>query len=282
MQVSLPALKAFESAARLGSFKAAAAELAISPTAVSHHINKLEQRLSVRLFERSARKVTLTAQGKELATAASEGFNVIQQALNNLTVTNQHINVATTSSFAALVLLPALNEFYAKYPQCSVNITSGEQIEPDNFTLPIRLGDVNQQVSSDIIKREQFNLFSAAYSAEMFNRAEQVTVYTNKWKNPTLPAVPIEAWLALNGLSSNKLDIRYFDQELFCIQQALQENACVFCSGTLVQGYLSAGLLSELNTRAVDSLLCYYLADKEKRTSRHNVMFIEWLEALVR
>ena len=281
MQVSLPALKAFESAARLGSFKAAAAELAISPTAVSHHINKLEQRLSVRLFERSARKVTLTEQGKELATAASEGFNVIQQALNNLTMTNQQINVATTSSFAALVLLPALNEFYAKFPQSSVNITSGEHIEADSFTLPIRFGDVNQQVGNDIIKHEQFNLFSAAYSAEMFSRAEQVTVYTSKWKNPALPAVPIDEWLALNGFSSNKLDIRYFDQELFCLQQALQEKACVFCSDTLVQGYLSAGLLSQLNTRAVDSQLCYYIADRERRTSRHNVFFIEWLEVLL-
>ncbi len=38
MQVSLPALKAFESAARLGSFKLAAEELALTPTAISHHI----------------------------------------------------------------------------------------------------------------------------------------------------------------------------------------------------------------------------------------------------
>ena len=61
MNVSLPALKAFESAARLGSFKAAATELAISPTAVSHHINNLEQRLNVNLFIRETKEDSETA-----------------------------------------------------------------------------------------------------------------------------------------------------------------------------------------------------------------------------
>lgn len=54
------ALKVFESAARLGSLKAAAAELFISVTAVSHHIDNLEQQLTVILFIRKARKVALT------------------------------------------------------------------------------------------------------------------------------------------------------------------------------------------------------------------------------
>ncbi len=63
MQVSLQALKAFESAARLGSFKLAAEELSLTPTAISHHVAKLEHRLSVDLFHREVRKIVLTEVG---------------------------------------------------------------------------------------------------------------------------------------------------------------------------------------------------------------------------
>ncbi|NVK55724.1 MAG: LysR family transcriptional regulator, partial [Alteromonadaceae bacterium] len=255
-----------------------AAELAISPTAVSHHINKLEQRLSVTLFERSARKVTLTELGKELAVATSEGFYTIQLALDNIAVKEKQVNVSTTSAFAALVLIPALQDFYANYPQVNVNITSGENIEANSFTLAIRLGDVNQQSPGEIIKTEQFDLFCTASSAPAFNQTKPLTIYTTQWKNTALPAVPWEEWLQRNQVPNKNIEMRYFDQELFGIQQALQENAFVFCSNTLVQSYLKAGLLERLTTQPVDSQLCYYIADKDKRLSRHNMMFVEWLE----
>ncbi|WP_404359433.1 LysR family transcriptional regulator [Methylotuvimicrobium sp. KM1] len=281
MQVSLPALKAFESAARLGSFKAAAAELSISPTAVSHHINKLEQRLSVTLFMRTARKVALTELGKELAAATSQGFQTIETAIEKIAVKDKQINVATTSSFAALVLIPALQEFYTQYPESNVNITSGESIEANNFTLPIRLGEIDKQSSADVIKLEQFNLFCSAHTAAQFNQTEQMTIYTTDWKNSSLPSVPLQAWLQLNGLQNKQIKVRRFDQELFGIQQSLLENAYVFCSRTLTQGYVKAGVLIELNTQAINSQLCYYIANKEKHFSRHNFMFIEWLDKLL-
>lgn len=282
MQVSLPALKAFESAARLGSFKAAAAELSISPTAVSHHINNLEQRLSVNLFVRTGRKVGLTELGKELAAATSQGFLTIEAAIKKIAAKDKQINVATTSSFAALVLIPALQDFYAQYPDSKVNITSGEEIETDNFTLPIRFGETAKQTGSDVIKLEQFNLFCAAHTASQFNQSEQVTIYTTVWKNSTLPKVPLQEWLQLNGLQNKQIRVVDFDQELFGIQQALLENAYVFCSRTLTHGFVKAGILTEMNTLAIDSQLCYYIADKEKQVSRQNFKFLSWLDALLK
>ncbi|GMM84019.1 LysR family transcriptional regulator [Pseudoalteromonas sp. MTN2-4] len=281
MHVSLPALKAFESAARLGSFKAAATELAISPTAVSHHINNLEQRLNVNLFIRETRKVTLTAAGKQLAEATNQGFNIIQAGIDKVAAKDKLINVATTSSFAALVLIPALHHFYQQFPEITVNITSGEQLTTDNFTLPVRFGIREQQNQADIIKCEQFNLFSASDIANKFISNESVTIYTTKWKNNALPNAPLEDWLALNALQDKQVVVKYFDQELFGIQQAMLENAYVFCSKTLTQGYLQAGLLKELNTQAIDSAFCYYIENKQKNTSRHNHMFIEWLDNLM-
>jgi len=281
MQVSLPALKAFESAARLGSFKAAAEDLSVSPTAVSHHINNLEQRLSVTLFLRTARKVTLTEPGKVLAEAASHGFQTIDAAIAKIAAKDKEVDVATTSSFAALVLIPALQAFYARCPEASVNITTGENVEPNNFVLPVRLGETGSQSSSDIIKQERFHLFAAPQAAGKFHKAKKPTVYTTRWKNRSLPEVPLQEWLQLNRLVKKKIEVRHFDQELFGIQQALQEGAYVFCSTTLVQGYVQAGLLAGVNAQAVDSRLCYYIANKDKHLSRHNMMFIEWLESFL-
>ena len=281
MHVSLPALKAFESAARLGSFKSAATELAISPTAVSHHINNLEQRLNVNLFTRETRKVTLTAAGIQLAEATNQGFNIIQAGIDKVTAEDKLINVATTSSFAALVLIPALHHFYQQFPEITVNITSGEQLTTDNFILPVRFGIREQQNKADIIKSEQFNLFSAPHITEKFSNNESVTIYTTKWKNNAFPKAPFEDWLTLNALQDKHVVVKYFDQELFGIQQAMLESAYVFCSKTLTQGYLQAGLLKELNTQAIDSAFCYYIENKQKNTTRHTHMFIEWLDNLM-
>lgn len=281
MQVSLPALKAFESAARLGSFKAAAAELSITPTAVSHHINKLEHRLNVTLFTRAARKVTLTELGKELSAATSEGFHTIQAAIDDITANDMQINVATTSSFASLILIPALQTFYTQYPEVQINVISGESVDSDNYTVPIRLGEASKQSKADIIKIESFNLYNGPKTSAPFNEQNQITVYTTKWKNNDLPPVPLQAWLEKNGVQQHQVHVHYFDQELFGIQQALLDGDYVFCSDTLVQSYLNAGVLAKPNAHPVQSQLCYYIENKNQRTNRHNAMFVSWLEELL-
>ena len=110
MQVSLQALKAFEAAARRGSFKLAAEELSLTPTAVSHHISNLESRLNVNLFHRQTRQIILTESGKILAQATADGFRKIEHALAELQTVGSTLKVTTTSSFAAMLLIPALQE----------------------------------------------------------------------------------------------------------------------------------------------------------------------------
>lgn len=278
MQVSLPALKAFEAAARLGSFKLAAHELSLTPTAVSHHVGNLEQRLGTTLFIRHARRITLTDNGKALSSATTRGFAAITAALEEIVTSEKDINITTTSSFAALVLIPALQQFYTKHPEIKVNITSGECIEASKFTLPIRLGDIDKQMPSDILKRERFNLFCGPHVEQDLQQGSSRPIYTTEWKNRALPKVPIQNWIETNKLCSQQLNVRYFDQELFGVQQALLENAYVFCSQTLAYNYLASGVLREAHTKAVESSLCYYIADKQAHTSRQNFEFIEWLE----
>src|SRR5215510_11604862 len=80
----LSALRAFEAAARHASFKAAAAELFVTPTAISHQIRQLEAWLGFRVLDRSPRAVSLTPPGAALHEAASAGFAEISRVVVRL------------------------------------------------------------------------------------------------------------------------------------------------------------------------------------------------------
>lgn len=280
MQVSLQALKAFESAARLGSFKLAAVELSLTPTAISHHITNLESRLNVDLFHRQVRKITLTTTGERLAGAISEGFRKIEDALDEITVNGNVVRVTSTSSLAAMLLIPSINEFYQLHPDISVEFSTGEALESHLYTLPIRYGDVSSVPAKDVLKYESFNVFGASKLALFKDASEPITLFTTEWKNKALPSPPLETWLELNGWNKKRVIIKKFDQEIFGIHEALSANGLVFCSDTLTHRFVKANLLQEFKTKPIQSELCYYIPNKEDFKNRNARKFIEWIESL--
>ena len=74
----------FVEVARCGSMKQAADQLCISPGAVSQHVRNLEDRLAVRLFERTGRELELTGTGRALFDQLAGGFNEIEAAWANV------------------------------------------------------------------------------------------------------------------------------------------------------------------------------------------------------
>ena len=109
---SLDALQVFESAARLGSFKAAAAELSVTPTAVSHRIRALEEALGCALFHRQVRAITLTPEGEQLQAGVSRGLQEIAACVDRIRhPLRQTVTVSMTPEFAAQWLVPRLARF---------------------------------------------------------------------------------------------------------------------------------------------------------------------------
>lgn len=281
MQVSLQALKAFEAAARRGSFKLAAEELSLTPTAISHHISNLEGRLNVNLFHRQGRRIALTRAGERLAEATSDGFRKIENSLEDLVAAGSKVRVTTTSSLAAMILIPSQNQFEQINPRISVEISTGESIDNQSYTIPIRFGDATAIEASDIIKSESFNVFGASEVKPPSWSNEPITLFTTEWKNKALPEPPLAAWLAMNGLNESDIKLRKFDQELFGIQQAMAENGLVFCSTTLTKRLLKANLLQQFGTQPIESDLCYYVPNKDSFETRSATMYLNWLEGLL-
>lgn len=281
MQVSLQALKAFESAARRGSFKLAAEELSLTPTAISHHISNLESRLNVNLFHRLRRRISLTGTGQRLAKATSDGFRIIDSALEEVMNEGSAVRVTTTSSLAAMVLIPSQHEFETANPDISMEISTGESVDSQSYIIPIRFGDASIVRDSDVIRSESFNVFGAYGMTPPSWSNEPMTLFTTQWKNKSLPAPPLAAWLEENGLHGSNIKLKKFDQELFGVQQAMAENGLVFCSTTLTTRLLESNLLQQFDTRPVKSELCYYVPNKDSFETRSAAKFLSWIEGLL-
>lgn len=142
---SLNGIKAFEAAARAGSFAAAAGELHVTPAAVSRLVRLLEQRLALDLFDRHANRLTLTAAGE----AYRAGLTPLLDGLARLTeqvVAMGRRNVVTVGvgpTFAIRWLIPRLADLQQREPELEVRLTTGGAIVPfdEDWTCGIRLGD---------------------------------------------------------------------------------------------------------------------------------------------
>ncbi|MDO8790069.1 MAG: transcriptional regulator GcvA [Sulfuritalea sp.] len=122
----LNALRAFEAAARHLSFKKAAAELAVTPTAVSHQIKMLEEFLGLSLFRRLTRALELTPQGEAMLPKVREGLECFAAAVESTheqTSTGRLIVVAPPM-FATRWLVPRLQRFTLAAPQVKLHVVS--------------------------------------------------------------------------------------------------------------------------------------------------------------
>ncbi len=126
----LTALRAFEAAARHASFKQAAAELAVTPTAISHHVRLLEDRFGRRLFDRNAKRVRLTAAGQILFPVLRDSFDAIARGVELVSNTGRErvIVVTATLAFTARWLVPRMAAFRACFPDIGLRLLASDDV----------------------------------------------------------------------------------------------------------------------------------------------------------
>tara|TARA_R110000787_G_scaffold69390_2_gene154502 strand:- start:1243 stop:2181 length:939 start_codon:yes stop_codon:yes gene_type:complete len=141
----LTALRAFDAAARHMSFALAAAELHVTPAALSFQIKSLEEHLGAPLFRRLNRAVELTEAGRALAPAASDGFQTLAagwRAAQRLQ-DQQTLTVTAGPAFTAKWLAPRLFDFAQSHPEIELRFSASLRImdfNRDNVDVAIRFG----------------------------------------------------------------------------------------------------------------------------------------------
>jgi LysR family glycine cleavage system transcriptional activator len=141
----LPALRAFEAVARRASFKRAAEELFVTPTAVSHQIRQLENYFGRRLLERSPRSVTLTDDGAMLYQAARAGLSVIADAAARIRseTSPKTITLSSTAAFLGHWLTARLGAIQQEMPSLELRLHHSDTVvalEPGVIDAAIRYG----------------------------------------------------------------------------------------------------------------------------------------------
>lgn len=143
---SLPALRVFAIAGRLLSFTRAAAELHVTPAAISHQIRVLEEQLGQKLFVRTTRTLALTEAGRGLWPAAHGAFATLERGIAELRRSRSLLTITTTPFFSARWLAPRLGRFATLHPDIEVTIrhtTAVLDLDAEGIDVAIRGGNGN-------------------------------------------------------------------------------------------------------------------------------------------
>ena len=140
----LNGIKAFEAAARTGSFAAAGLELNVSAAAVSRMVHLLEERLGVALFERKANKLVLTQAGRAYQSGLTPIFDALASLTAQVTAPSsvRVLTIGVGHTFAMRWLIPRLSEFRSEEPDIEVRFTTGGALVPfgEDWNCGIKLG----------------------------------------------------------------------------------------------------------------------------------------------
>jgi LysR family transcriptional regulator, glycine cleavage system transcriptional activator len=119
----LTGLAVFEASARHGSFKLAAAELNVTPGAVSRQIKSIEDYLGVPLFVRGPGGVELTSAGEDLYAVLSSGFSRAAEVVRTIKRGDRmrNVTIACSDAFATLWLMPRMGDFWRRFPEIAVD-----------------------------------------------------------------------------------------------------------------------------------------------------------------
>jgi LysR family glycine cleavage system transcriptional activator len=277
----LNGIKAFEAAARSGSFAAAGHELNVSAAAISRMVHLLEERLGVALFERKANRLVTTAAGR----AYQSGLTPIFDALASLTAqvtapsTVRVLTIGVGPTFAMRWLIPRLADFRKQEPTIDVRITTGGAAAPfgDDWSCGIQLGDGEWP---GLVAEP---LFAADLLPVCAPRLANGLKRPGDLKGPTLLRVAHSpddwpSWLKAAGVarvSARGPEFEYYGQAL---QAAVDGLGIAMGIRPYIDDDLAAGRLVAPFALSVPKGMRWYLVYREFRTGQRDfVAFRRWI-----
>ncbi|QLK63594.1 LysR family transcriptional regulator (plasmid) [Enterobacteriaceae bacterium Kacie_13] len=154
----LGGINAFVTTARLGSFTAAAERLGLTKSAVGKSVGRLEDRLGLKLFLRSTRRLSLTPDGEKFLESCQNAMEILEQAEAELTSHIAHpsgrLRVDLPAAFGRQRILPLLLKITRRYPELALTITFSERfvdLIEEGIDLVIRIGELAD--SSGLVAR---------------------------------------------------------------------------------------------------------------------------------
>ena len=283
----LSALRAFEAAARLGSFKAAAEELAVTPTAISHQIRGLEALSGVALFERQVRRVTLTEAGAQLYPVLRDGLDAFQSALARLSQPRRRpqVVISATNAFTVKWLVPRMADFRRLQPGIDLQLQASDEVVDLRSTavdIAIRYGrGPYPGLAVEPLFTDQFApVANPRLAVHSIADLARVPLIHFDWKRAQPENPTWERWFAAAGVEglSSAGQLRFSD-EGHAIQAAVAGHGIALVSQALIADELAAGHLVQPFGPSIAGHTYHVAVGKERRPSASAEAVVAWLKA---
>ncbi len=292
-------LAAFDAAARTGSFTAAAKELALTQGAISRQITALEQQLSINLFQRHKKTISLTEAGKIYAKEIHAALSHIRSATINIMTnpTGGVLNLAILPMFGSRWLMPRLPDFLAKNPKITINTVS--KLSPFDFSLEdvhcaIHFGKENwahancsflmNEKAVPVCSNKFFNESGLAQSTNLFaSLIEQPLLHIS-----TRPTA-WQQWFEENFFEHKGADKQnkakqgmHFEQFSIATNAAIAGLGVALLPKFLIKNELERGELTIICKQALSTENGYYIViPNDKQSYAPVIAFRKWLEETI-
>jgi len=283
-KVPVTQLRIFEASARRNSLQAAAAELHLTPSAVSHAIRKMERALGVMLFERSGRNLNLSAEGEALMRHVAPAFAELRRGIELVSTRGPELlRLHSAPSFATQWLVPRLKQFLVECPDVELRLAAGTdyaQFRADDeydadiiYGLPRAL-----DVSVLPLGKETVTPLCTPRLARSIRRPADLLEQNLSQSDNKQVRWP--DWFALNGLAAPPPRGLRFDRSFLAIATAVDGLGVALESTLLAEreiatGHLVAPLLD--CSHSIHYVGHYLVSPKSLHPRRPLRLFIQWV-----
>jgi len=283
----LTALRAFDAAARHMSFQQAAAELNVTPAALSFQIKSLEEHLGIPLFRRLNRAVELTEAGRALAPGAKDGFETLGLAWRATRRLSDSASVTVTAgpAFTAKWLAPRLYDFARAHPDIELKFSASMRTMDflrDEIDVAIRFGFGDDEgLFSAPLKDEWVTPVMTPEMAARYPTPESLTeaqLITDDSIDSLALASNWEVWFKAAGVDFVPKHSIHFSQPDHALDAAISGTGITLGRSTLVHFDLTIGRLIAPYRVALDTGAKFRFLCQKGHEDRPNIKAIrEWV-----
>src|SRR5918994_622780 len=278
-------LRAFESAGRTGSFRMAAMELELTPSAVSHAVRKLERTLGASLFEREGRAMRLSPEGEALMRHVGRAFDELRRGLEIVSTRGpMMLRLHSAPSFAAQWLTPRLSRFLREFPGVEVRLAAGTEyarFTNDEFDADIIYG-MPRQDGLVVVPLGEETVTPLCAPELARDIATPMDLYRCVLIESDNKQIRWPTWFAHNALAAPRPHGTRFDRSFLAIAAAVDGLGVALESTRLAERELASGqLVRPLAGRAEDvRYVAHHLVFPRTASRRHTLrLFAKWLSA---
>jgi LysR family glycine cleavage system transcriptional activator len=289
-------LRAFEAAARHLSFKAAAAELGVTPTAISHQIKLLEQHCGRLLFRRHPRPLTLTPAGKQLFPVVRDGLGRFSEALSDIRGGRpEQLRITATNAFAARWLLPRLPDWRATHPRLKLDIVGTDAVldlDAGETDVAIRYALTPPRNAHSVeLARDTFHVVASpklvGRSAGKLRPADlaKLPLIEAGWPLDDPHAPTWQRWqraaCPLSRRDFASIVSLRFHEELHAIEATIAAQGVAICSSVLIAAELASKDLVPVSPVTLSGYGFYIVFRSEHRKTAAIKKFVGWAQGVV-